>query len=210
MANDVIETQHNVSALAREHGVSRTTVRRWLANGWTPQLPAPGRTADSADVIEGEIVEQNQIVTTMSTPGRPSLDVMVDAPLNVPATMSTPAVHPWTPLPVTPGRRWHAAGRGAVGLAIISTGVFIAYTSMRANAWFGHSLTPDPVAGEVYSHLSVAAEVLACLIPTGVRFYFQNGEPWSAVRGWALMAVSLVVVFFAAGGFAVSALKPAP
>jgi transposase-like protein len=56
VANDVIETQHNVSALAREHGVSRTTVRRWLANGWTPQLPAPGRTADSADVIEGEIV----------------------------------------------------------------------------------------------------------------------------------------------------------
>jgi hypothetical protein len=102
------------------------------------------------------------------------------------------------------GRVWSGIGRAAVGLGIITTGAWIAYTSMRANAWFGHSLTPDPVAGEVYSHLSVAAEIIACLIPTGIRFYFQNGEVWSAVRGWALMAVALVVVFFAAGGFAIT------
>ena len=64
--------------------------------------------------------------------------------------------------PPAPRRYWSALGRAGVGLAIVSTGAFIAYTSMRANAWFGHSLTPDPVAGEVYSQLSVAAEVLAC------------------------------------------------
>jgi hypothetical protein len=105
-----------------------------------------------------------------------------------------------------PGRHrfWTALGRAGVGLAIVCTGAFIAYTSLRANAWFGHSLTPDPVAGEVYARLSVAAEIIACLIPTGIRFYWQNGEPWTAARGWALMAVALVVVFFAAGGFAVT------
>jgi hypothetical protein len=75
---------------------------------------------------------------------------------------------------------------------------------MRANSWFGHSLTPDPVAGEVYSHLSVAAEVIACLIPTVSRFYWQTGDWWTALRGWLLLAVALVVVFFAAGGFAVT------
>jgi hypothetical protein len=100
-----------------------------------------------------------------------------------------------------------AIGRAAVGLAIISTGAFIAFTSMRANSWFGHSLTPDPVAGEVYSHLSVAAEVVACLLPTGVRFYAQQGEWWTALRGWLLMTVALTVVFFAAGGFAVTNLN---
>jgi hypothetical protein len=144
-----------------------------------------------------------------------------NAPANAPVAEIehpvVPAQTSVTPVTVTPvdkieiipprSRPWSAFGRTAVGLAIISTGAFIAYTSMRANAWFGHSLTPDPVAGEVYSHLSVAAEIIACLIPTGIRFYFQNGEVWSAVRGWALMAVALVVVFFAAGGFAVTNLN---
>ena len=99
---------------------------------------------------------------------------------------------------------WAAIGRTMVGLAIVFTGAFIAFTSMRANSWFGHSLTPDPTAGEVYSHLSVAAEVIACLIPTATRFYWQDGDWWTALRGWALMAVALTVVFVAAGGVAVT------
>jgi hypothetical protein len=109
--------------------------------------------------------------------------------------------------PSIAARSWSAIGRAAIGLSIIGTGAFIAYTSMRANAWFGHSLTPDPVAGEVYSHLSVAAEVIACLIPTATRFYWQDGDWWTALRGWLLLAVALVVVFFAAGGFAVTNLN---
>ena len=42
---------------------------------------------------------------------------------------------------------WTALGRVGVGVAIVATGAWIAYTSMRGNAWFGHSLTPDPAAG---------------------------------------------------------------
>jgi len=195
VTNDLVE-RPNVSALARAHGVSRTTIRRRLAAGWTPPV-----------TIEGEIVEQDQQVATPSTlSGRP-----LDASLAVSAAPSMPPavpVHPtWPSYSSAPGRYWQAIGRGSVGLGIISTGFFIAYTSMRANGWFGHSLTPDPVAGEIYSHLSVAAEVIACLIPTAIRFYWTNGEAWSAVRGWALMAVALVVVFFAAGGFAVTNLN---
>jgi hypothetical protein len=100
---------------------------------------------------------------------------------------------------VSPPRRiWPAIGRASVGLGIVATGAFIAFTSIRANAWFGRSLTPDPTAGEIYSHLSVAAEVLACLLPTAIRFYWQNGERWTALRGWTLMTIALTVVFFAA------------
>src|SRR5258705_13213021 len=32
----------NVSALAREHGVSRQTIRRRLPAGWTPSVPVSG------------------------------------------------------------------------------------------------------------------------------------------------------------------------
>jgi hypothetical protein len=104
-------------------------------------------------------------------------------------------------------RSWSAIGRAGVGLAIVATGAWIAYTSMRGNSWFGHSLTPDQTAGDIYSQLSVAAEVLACLIPTGIRFYAQDGERWTALRGWALMLVTLAVVFLAAGGFAITNLN---
>jgi hypothetical protein len=103
----------------------------------------------------------------------------------------------------SPNGWWNAIGRGIVGLAIVITGAWIAYQSMKGNAWQGRSLTPDPAAGDIYSQLSVAAELLACLVPVGIRFYYRNGEVWTAVRGWVLMAVPLVVVAFAAGGFAV-------
>jgi hypothetical protein len=102
---------------------------------------------------------------------------------------------------------WSAFGHAVVGLAIVAAGIWIAITSMRSNAWFGHSLTPDPAAGDIYATLSVAAEVLACLIPTGIRFYATRGERRPVFFGWALMAVALTVVFFAAGGFAVTNLN---
>src|SRR5258708_37638827 len=86
-------------------------------------------------------------------------------------------------------RSWSAIGRAGVGLAIVATGAWIAYTSMRGNSWFGHSLTPDQTAGDIYSQLSVAAEVLACLIPTGIRVYSASGERWTAPCGLALMAL---------------------
>jgi hypothetical protein len=116
---------------------------------------------------------------------------------------------PVTVAPVTPrvGLSWSGIGRGLIGLAIVATGAFIAFTSMQANAWFGHSLTPDPAAGEVYSHLSVAAEVLATLLPSGIMFYGRDRRVFAALRGWALTAIALVVVFFAAGGFAVTNLN---
>jgi hypothetical protein len=130
-------------------------------------------------------------------------NAVVTVPEPITVAVGTPTIEVLPPRP----RTWSAIGRATVGLAIVGTGAFIAYTSMRANAWFGHSLTPDPVAGDVYSHLSVAAEVLACLIPTGAQFYMRNGERFSALRGWVLMAVALTVVFFAAGGFAVTNLN---
>jgi hypothetical protein len=124
-----------------------------------------------------------------------------------PPPPSCPPPHAWEDDPPVRHHPWTAVGRPLVGLAIVATGAFIAYTSMRANSWFGHSLTPDPAAGDIYATLSVAAEVLACLIPTGIRFYATSGERWTVFFGWALMVVALIVVLLAAGGFAVTNLN---
>lgn len=80
-------------------------------------------------------------------------------------------------------------------------------TSIRANAWFGRSLTTDANAGEIFSHLSVLAEISACIIPTANRFYWQDGDWRTAVRGFLLMAVALTVVFFAASGFVLNTIS---
>jgi hypothetical protein len=132
--------------------------------------------------IEGEIIEANQSV----------------------ATLGHPHGHPHGHYVAAALRCWRALGRVIVGLAMVGIGAWIAYHSILANVWFGHSLTPDPKAGDIYSNLSVGAELAACVIPTGNRFYWQDRDWRSAVKGYALLAAALVVVFFAAGGFAVT------
>jgi hypothetical protein len=62
-------------------------------------------------------------------------------------------------------------------------------------------LTTDTTAGEIFSSLSVLAEIVACAIPTANRFYWQDGDRRTALKGVALMCLALTVVFFAASGF---------
>jgi len=142
---------------------------------------------------------RKQALAAVSEP-LPPLPSAVTEPV---IAVATPTVEVLPPRP----RPWSAFGRAAVGLAIAGTGAFVAFTSIRANSWFGHSLTPDPTAADIYANLSVAAEVLATVLPTGCMFYLRSGERFTALRGWLLMAVVLVVVFFAAGGFAVTNLN---
>jgi hypothetical protein len=125
----------------------------------------------------------------------PSVEII--EPTQSVAIMATPHGHLGQGL----GSYWRVAGRVATGLVIAGCGIAIAVTSIRANAWFGRSLTTDATAGEIFSHLSVLAEIVACAIPTATRFYWQDGDRRTALKGVALMCLALTVVFFAASGF---------
>src|SRR5262245_36563020 len=60
MAADIVTTPPpnlNISALAREHGVDRRTIKRWQQKGWAPPAPATIK-----------IVEQSQSVPTDAHP----------------------------------------------------------------------------------------------------------------------------------------------
>jgi hypothetical protein len=71
---------------------------------------------------------------------------------------------------------WYRFGRCIVGLVLILAALAIAFTSMRANAWFGYALSVDNRAGELFSTLSVAAEVIALFrSPTGSTASRANG-----------------------------------
>jgi hypothetical protein len=85
----------------------------------------------------------------------------------------------------------------------------IAVTSMEANSWYGHCLASDAAAGDIFSRLSVLAEIIACVLPTANQFYWHDGDRWTAMKGGALMMVALMVVFFAASGFVVTNLSGA-
>ena len=70
-------------------------------------------------------------------PTAPSVEII--EPTQSMATMATRDGHPGQ----RPGSYWRAAGRIATGLVIAGCGIAIAVTSVRANAWFGRSLTAD-------------------------------------------------------------------
>lgn len=154
----------SISDLARQSGLSRQTVRRRLAAGWSP-----------ADLLPVAIPQCGQVVATHGHAPRPS-----------------------------PRLTWNMAGRGVVGITLVGCGVTLAVTSMRANAWFGYSLTTDATAGNIFATLSVIAEVIACALPTANQFYWRAGQWGAAMIGVALMGIALAVVFFAASGFVVT------
>ena len=57
------EARFNISALAREYGVARPTIRRWLKKGWAPGTPRPETRPPYARTL-GEIPESFQQVST--------------------------------------------------------------------------------------------------------------------------------------------------
>jgi hypothetical protein len=190
--------EFNYSALGREHNVHRKTIKRWIEEeGWRPGQARPGQ-----DIVKTapEILPPVQEEQSDARPAHQDV-IRAEPVIILPgAPLAHLDAHPHAH-PARAPRRWRAAGRGITGLVIAGCGIAIAATSIRANAWFGRSLTTDTNAGEIFSHLSVLAEIVACAIPTAGRFYWQDGDRWTALRGFLIMAVALTVVFFAASGF---------
>jgi hypothetical protein len=174
-------TVENVSELARRLAWSRSRLIRFL-----DQEEAQGR-----------------ITRSIGSTGRAL--IAVSDPVRTPVRSSEQPTEPFSlergPNGVAPGCWWNPIGRGVVGLVLVGAGVTLAVTSMQANAWSGYSLSTDEAAGGIFARLSVTAEIVASALPSANRFYWQDGDRWTALKGSALMCVALMVVFFAASGF---------
>ena len=69
-------TRLNLSALAREHGVSRSTIRRRLANGWTPSV-RPRPALETPAPPPGHVAARERQVTATIWPGVAAVLVIV-------------------------------------------------------------------------------------------------------------------------------------
>jgi hypothetical protein len=144
LASDLVEMQHNVSALAREHGISRATVRRRLANGWQPPV-----------TIEGEIAQSNQIVASGGHP----LATALASPPAAPAIPATPDGQPWPPYSSAPGRGWRAV---SWPLVVIAFGFF--GLGIGINIWNAWSTGPL-VDVALPATMGVLAEAVMFFLP---------------------------------------------
>ena len=102
-------------------------------------------------------------------------------------------------------RRWVFTGIAlvfSVGVAIVATGAWIAYTSMRGNAWFGHSLTPDPAAEKLYDAVYVARLMPYKRHPLAARVPRMAviSAPYMVEDDYARACMEVIPAGFANGG----------
>jgi hypothetical protein len=136
----------NVSALAREHGVSASTIRRWLAKGWTPApvevlppCPSP--------------------VQPASTPWR--LDAIILVAI--------------------------AAALGALALAI--------------NAQTGWRFGTTTLAAATFASLSVAADLLAIILPSTGLALWRARRLVLATTAWTTWTIAAMLAALGSLGF---------
>jgi hypothetical protein len=145
MKSAPLSPTRNVSALAREHGVSRSTIRRRLANGWTPA----------------------------ATQG---IEVLPPAP---------PVVRQ----------------RPGVAAVLVIVAINIAVLALVINAQAGWRFSTTPLASWTFAGLSVAADLLAIVLPTAALALWRTGRPGVAALAWLTWTVAATLATLASVGF---------
>jgi hypothetical protein len=138
-------TPLNVSALAREHGVSRKTIRRRLAKGWRPPAPTEPMGPGAAETAAGR-------------------DLVSAAPTSLCAAVPTSLGVPMDDAP-TPGRPGHlevlppVAHSSSSGAAIlIAVALAIGALALAINGQTGWRFGTTTFAAITFASLSVAGD----------------------------------------------------
>src|SRR5262249_34617000 len=179
-------TPLNVSALAREHGVSRKTIRRRLAKGWRPPPPAPAPTPPMGPGVP-ETAVARALVSAAPTPvGMP----VGDAP--------TPGRH--ARLRVLPPAARTSWTLGAAILTAIALAIGV--LALGINGQTGWRFGTDPLAAWTFAGLSVAADALAITLPAAAVALWHAGRRVLALAAWIVAGLALTGAALASLGFA--------
>jgi hypothetical protein len=188
--------QKNISALARQWGVPRSTARRWVAR-LKDETRAARRAASSV----------TKLVASGAHPGPQSgpptqLDVPRPAPPNETPWLCPPALLQREP-DVTPDRHdEHPEGSRVAGVLLAGTALILAGVGLLTNAQFAASLGQTPVSSTLLAALGFAIDGLALILPSVAGVLWRGRHRLASVSAWAVWAGAVTVTLIAAAGFA--------
>jgi hypothetical protein len=177
--------QKNISALARQWGVPRSTARRWVAR-FKDEARAARRAA-------------NAVANSVAIGAQTGQQSGAPAPHEVP--QPPPSIH--REPDVTPDRHdGHSEGSRAAGVLLAGTALILAGVGLLTNAQFAASLGQTPVASSLLAALGLAIDALALILPCTATVLWRGRHRLASVSAWAVWAGAVTVTLIAAAGFA--------
>ena len=193
-----------VSDLARCWGWNRSTtsrrVKAWVASGQIVRTPGP----DGRSIFTARTPDVPRLCDAAATLAPPSAKSLVIPAVSLPVQSAARGEHPVIGV-VRPFGSSIAAvpvTRVAGGAALAVLAVAVAWFGIRINAWYGSTLGRTPEASTLLSGLSVAADILALVLPTAARTLWTDRRRMAAVVAWALWTITVAVALTATVGFA--------
>jgi hypothetical protein len=190
--------QKNISALARQWGVPRSTARRWVAR-CKADTKAARRAANSVASSAASGAQSGQ------QSGAPAADEM---PQPVPHDIGGHEAG-WFCPPSRIQRDPHAAvddghpgGSRVAGILLAGTALILAGVGLLTNAQFAASLGQTPVSSTLLAALGFAIDGLALILPSVSTVLWRGRHRLASVSAWAVWAGAVTVTLIAAAGFA--------
>jgi hypothetical protein len=186
--------QKNISALARQWGVPRSTARRWVAR-FKDETKAARRAAKSAASGAQSGQQSGASLAPHQVP-QPARDT-VEAP-----SLCPPVLLPREP-DVTPDRHdGHPEGSRVAGVLLAGSALILAGVGLLTNAQFAASLGQTPVSSTLLAALGFAIDGLALILPSVSTILWRGRHRLAGVSAWAVWAGAVTVTLIAAAGFA--------
>jgi transposase-like protein len=174
--------QKNVSELARQWGVPRSTARRWVA-----RYKDETRTARKA---------ANSVVSSAAggaQTGRQS---------GAPAPQEVPPLAPPNETPLLREPEQSPDGSRIVGILLAGTALILAGVGLLTNAQFAASLGQTPASSTLLAALGFSIDGLALILPSVATILWRGRHRVASVSAWAVWAGAVTVTLIAAAGFA--------
>jgi hypothetical protein len=106
------------------------------------------------------------------------------------------------PAQAIPAARRRNAFRFIGGTVLAAIAVGIAWFGLQINAWYGASLGKTTEAGMLLAGLSVAADILALILPAAACALWFERHRAAALTAWAVWTMTIAITLMASIGFA--------